>query len=200
MRAVPSCRPTRSPFPLPLGGGGVGWGCQPPNGPCCAPLQLSPAAGREGRPSGRPRHALDDPARPWFYGPNEHRRPATSVCGGAPPEEVAGAISSFSRSFSRPSSQCDGLSFVLCGVPSASFVRGSHEQDSLFPARRSEYRTRGGLAVVRSVEQFSGGASRLDDLIDLLDRRAGVVLSSGTTGCRAATRLDLGFSDPRCGW
>jgi len=45
----------------------------------------------------------------------------------------------------------------------------------------SEYRTRGGLAVTRSVEQFTGGANRLDDLIDLLDRRRGVVLSSGTT-------------------
>ena len=41
---------------------------------------------------------------------------------------------------------------------------------------RSEYRTRGGLSVIRSVEQFSGGANRLDDLIDLLDRRPGVVL------------------------
>jgi len=40
----------------------------------------------------------------------------------------------------------------------------------------SEYRTRGGLAVSRSVEQFTGGASRLDDLIGLLDRRRGVVL------------------------
>jgi anthranilate synthase len=46
---------------------------------------------------------------------------------------------------------------------------------------RSEYRTQGGLAVVRSVEHFSGGANRLDALIDLLDRRRGVVLSSGTT-------------------
>ena len=39
---------------------------------------------------------------------------------------------------------------------------------------KSEYRTRGGLAVTRSVEQFSGDAKRLDDLIDLLDRRRGV--------------------------
>ena len=45
----------------------------------------------------------------------------------------------------------------------------------------SEYRTRGGLLITRSVEHFSGGASRLDDLIELLDRRRGVVLSSGTT-------------------
>src|SRR5512140_680789 len=61
---------------------------------------------------------------------------------------------------------------------------------------RSEYRTRGGLSVMRSVEQFSGGASRLDDLIDLLDRRAGVVLSSGTTVPGRYESFDLGFSDP----
>src|SRR5947199_7877224 len=61
---------------------------------------------------------------------------------------------------------------------------------------RSEYRARGGLAVVRAVEQFSGGASRLDDLIDLLDRRRGVVLSSGTTVPGRYESFDLGFSDP----
>src|SRR5258707_4503511 len=61
---------------------------------------------------------------------------------------------------------------------------------------RSEYRTHGGLAVTRSVEQFSGGANRLDDLIDLLDRRRGVVLSSGTTVPGRYERFDLGFSDP----
>jgi anthranilate synthase len=61
---------------------------------------------------------------------------------------------------------------------------------------RSEYRTGGGLAVVRSVEQFSGGASRLDDLIDLLDRRRGVVLSSGTTVPGRYESFDLGFADP----
>src|ERR1017187_296011 len=60
----------------------------------------------------------------------------------------------------------------------------------------SEYRTRGGLSVTRSVEQFSGGARRLDDLIDLLDRRAGVVLSSGTTVPGRYESFDLGFSDP----
>src|SRR5437588_2002276 len=60
----------------------------------------------------------------------------------------------------------------------------------------SEYRTRGGLAVSRSVEQFSGGANRLDDLIDLLDRRRGVVLSSGTTVPGRYESFDLGFSDP----
>src|SRR6187549_4192393 len=60
----------------------------------------------------------------------------------------------------------------------------------------SEYRTRGGLAVTRSVEQFSGGANRLDDLIDLLDRRRGVVLSSGTTVPGRYESFDLGFADP----
>jgi len=61
---------------------------------------------------------------------------------------------------------------------------------------RSEYQTRGGLAVTRAVEQFSGGARRLDDLIDLLDRRRGVVLSSGTTVPGRYESFDLGFSDP----
>src|ERR1700734_1792064 len=60
----------------------------------------------------------------------------------------------------------------------------------------SEYRTRGGLLVSRSVEQFTGGAKRLDDLIELLDRRRGVVLSSGTTVPGRYESFDLGFSDP----
>jgi anthranilate synthase len=60
----------------------------------------------------------------------------------------------------------------------------------------SEYRTRGGLLVSRSVEQFTGDAKRLDDLIDLLDRRRGVVLSSGTTVPGRYESFDLGFSDP----
>ena len=61
---------------------------------------------------------------------------------------------------------------------------------------QSEFRTRGGLAISRAVEQFSGGASRLDDLIDLLDRRRGVVLSSGTTVPGRYDSFDLGFADP----
>ena len=60
----------------------------------------------------------------------------------------------------------------------------------------SEYRTNGGLLVSRSVEQFTGDAKRLDDLIDLLDRRRGVVLSSGTTVPGRYESFDLGFSDP----
>src|SRR6516165_3528131 len=59
-----------------------------------------------------------------------------------------------------------------------------------------EYATRAGLLVKRSVEHFSGGASRLDGLIDLLDRRRGVVLSSGTTVPGRYESFDLGFSDP----
>src|SRR3981081_4535446 len=61
---------------------------------------------------------------------------------------------------------------------------------------RSEYRTARGLAITRAVEQFSGDAKRLDDLIDLLDRRRGVVLSSGTTVPGRYESFDLGFSDP----
>src|SRR6201996_639451 len=61
---------------------------------------------------------------------------------------------------------------------------------------RSEYAPRGGLAVQRVVEHFSGHADRLDTLIDLLDRRRGVVLSSGTTVPGRYESFDLGFADP----
>src|ERR1700743_3952458 len=61
---------------------------------------------------------------------------------------------------------------------------------------RSDHTTRAGLAVQRVVEHFSGGANRLDALIDLLDRRRGVVLSSGTTVPGRYESFDLGFSDP----
>src|SRR6266851_44942 len=64
---------------------------------------------------------------------------------------------------------------------------------------RSQYLTRGGLEISRSVEQFTGGANRLDDLIELLDRRRGVVLSSGTTVPGRYESFDLGFSDPPLG-
>src|SRR4051794_29107196 len=60
----------------------------------------------------------------------------------------------------------------------------------------SEYRTHAGLAVSRAVEHFTGHADRLDALIDLLDRRRGVVLSSGTTVPGRYESFDLGFSDP----
>jgi hypothetical protein len=50
--------------------------------------------------------------------------------------------------------------------------------------------------VLRTVEHFTGGASRLDELIDLLDRRRGVVLSSGTTVPGRYDSFDLGFADP----
>ena len=61
---------------------------------------------------------------------------------------------------------------------------------------RSEYRSRAGLLITRVVEQFTGGANRLDDLVSLLDRRRGVVLSSGTTVPGRYDSFDLGFSDP----
>jgi anthranilate synthase len=61
---------------------------------------------------------------------------------------------------------------------------------------RYDYRTRGGLAVTRRAEQFSGGATRLDALIELLDRRRGVVLSSGTTVPGRYDSFDLGLADP----
>src|SRR5215471_4227120 len=61
---------------------------------------------------------------------------------------------------------------------------------------RSDYVTRAGLSITRVAEQFSGGASRLDDLVSLLDRRHGVVLSSGTTVPGRYESFDLGFSDP----
>src|ERR1700676_2785227 len=60
----------------------------------------------------------------------------------------------------------------------------------------TEYRTRGGLEIARSVEQFAGGANRLDALLALLDRRRGVVLSPGTTVPGRYESFDLGFSDP----
>jgi anthranilate synthase len=60
----------------------------------------------------------------------------------------------------------------------------------------SRYRTHGGLWVVRTAELFSGHADRLDALIELLDRRRGVVLSSGTTVPGRYESFDLGFADP----
>src|ERR1700738_465121 len=60
----------------------------------------------------------------------------------------------------------------------------------------SEYRTRGGLAVTRSVEQFTGDAKRLDDLIELPHCPGGVVLSSATPVPGRYESFDLGFSDP----
>jgi len=60
----------------------------------------------------------------------------------------------------------------------------------------SRYRTQGGLWVVRTADIFSGHADRLDALIDLLDRRRGVVLSSGTTVPGRYDSFDLGFADP----
>lgn len=59
----------------------------------------------------------------------------------------------------------------------------------------SEFRTARGLDVARSVAHFTGGAA-LDRLIEQLDTRRGVVLSSGTTVPGRYESFDLGFSDP----
>src|SRR3954451_22520352 len=61
---------------------------------------------------------------------------------------------------------------------------------------KSEFRTASGLAITRLSDQFTGDARRLDALISLLDRRRGVVLSSGTTRGGRYESFDLGFSDP----
>src|ERR1700760_2027572 len=61
---------------------------------------------------------------------------------------------------------------------------------------RSEFATASGLTILRTVEHFSGNANRLDALIDGLDRRRGVVLSSGTTVPGRYESFDLGFADP----
>lgn len=60
---------------------------------------------------------------------------------------------------------------------------------------QSDYVTASGLAIARTAEPFSGGAA-LDDLVDLLDRRRGVMLSSGTTVPGRYESFDLGFADP----
>ncbi|WP_424629538.1 anthranilate synthase component I [Bradyrhizobium sp. SYSU BS000235] len=59
----------------------------------------------------------------------------------------------------------------------------------------SDYQTVRGLEVSRSVEHFTGGAA-LDRLIERLDSRRGVVLSSGTTVPGRYESFDLGFADP----
>ena len=49
---------------------------------------------------------------------------------------------------------------------------------------QSDFTTAGGLAIARRAEAFTGGVA-LDALIERLDTRRGVVLSSGTTGATA---------------
>ncbi|MBN8980076.1 MAG: anthranilate synthase component I [Rhizobiales bacterium] len=62
-------------------------------------------------------------------------------------------------------------------------------------APHSEFKTARGLEVSRVVETFSGGIA-LDKLIERLDSRRGVMLSSGTTVPGRYESFDLGFSDP----
>src|SRR3984957_1067948 len=88
------------------------------------------SAGGEGR--WRKARHLTSPAANGVYVAHEHRRPREpSVV--AHLLKVAGAIS-FSSIVRGRHRSATALSFVLCGVSSASFVRGSHEQDSLLPA------------------------------------------------------------------
>src|ERR1043165_9618579 len=61
---------------------------------------------------------------------------------------------------------------------------------------RSEFSTASGLTILRTVEHFSGQANRLDELIDLLDVRRGVVLPWATTVPGRYESFDLGISDP----
>lgn len=60
---------------------------------------------------------------------------------------------------------------------------------------KADFRTARGLEVSRIVTEFTGG-QKLDELIDLLDRRRGVVLSSGTTVPGRYESFDLGFANP----
>src|ERR1700742_5532 len=59
----------------------------------------------------------------------------------------------------------------------------------------TDYPTAGGLAVTRTSQGFNGGAA-FDALIERLDRRRGVVLSSGTTVPGRYESFDFGFADP----
>ncbi len=58
-----------------------------------------------------------------------------------------------------------------------------------------EYRTARGLDIARQVSEFTGGAA-LDGLIELLDTKRGVVLSSGTNVPGRYESFDLGFANP----
>jgi len=60
---------------------------------------------------------------------------------------------------------------------------------------KADFRTARGLDVSRTVTEFTGG-QKLDALIERLDSRRGVVLSSGTTVPGRYESFDLGFADP----
>ncbi|WP_439406689.1 anthranilate synthase component I [Bradyrhizobium sp. DASA03076] len=61
---------------------------------------------------------------------------------------------------------------------------------------RSEFSTHRGVFITRNAQHYCGPADRLDELTELLDRRPGVVLSSGMTVPGRYESFDLGFSDP----
>ena len=57
------------------------------------------------------------------------------------------------------------------------------------------YRTAGGLEVSRTALRFTGGTA-LDELIELLDRRRGVVLSCGPHAGGRNARVGKGLAVP----
>src|SRR5690606_41864798 len=59
----------------------------------------------------------------------------------------------------------------------------------------TSYRTRGGVTVRRATRVVDGAAA-IADCVDALDRRRGVVLSSGFEYPGRYTRWDVGFYDP----
>ena len=63
------------------------------------------------------------------------------------------------------------------------------------PPETAYTRPPAGFKVTRLAQAFTGGTA-LDDLIVTLDRRRGVVLSSGTTVPGRYESFDLGFADP----
>jgi len=103
--------------------------------------------------------------------------------------KVAGAI--FPFTIARGRHRSGGPSFVLCGVPSASFVRGSHEQDSLLPAGAQRLPHQRRLAVSRVVEHFPAGANRLDALIDACSTGAAAWCCPRAPRCPAATKVSI---------
>src|SRR5258706_15388607 len=106
----------------------------------------------------------------------EHRRPQEPSLV-AHLLKVAGAIS-FSPIVEAALAARRPFSFALCGVPSASFVRGSHEQDSLLtsgPWRISHPRRPYGHAVGGAIFRRRQPARRPDRAARPPPRRGAVV-------------------------
>ena len=149
----------------------------------------------------RPRPSLDIAARRWCLRSHEHRHPPI-------PSLVAHLLKRWPVRFHFLKSSKVVIAvrrpFRLSCVafPPASFVRGSHEQDSLLPARASsEYRTRGGLAVTRdgrAVHRRRQAARRPDRPARPPPRRGAVVGHHGAGPLREFRPRLLPIR--RCGW